>query len=139
MRNLLKKYSSPIVIMGDVLIIPFIFACKGFLGVLIEKGKPCKWTLYGAKCGACGGTHCVQSLFEGDIWGAFLSNPIIFLCIVYLLLTVILLNLVYVLKVKKLAKLLKSMYTEKTVFIILGMFIVYTILRNIPLYISWFS
>ncbi len=139
MRSLLKKYIAPIVIVCDLIIFRLMWVSGELVDFMMTNGKPCSWTLHGAKCGACGGTHCVKSLSEGDVIGAFVSNPMIFLCIIYLGVSVILINLAYVFKIKKVTKLLKVMYSEKMAFIILGMFIVYTILRNIPLYISWFS
>ncbi len=122
----------------DLAVIPGYFLCRWLLQVMLDGGKPCKWTLVGAKCATCGGTHCVQSFLLGDFLGAFSWNPMVFCWILYAIVTFILLNLRFLGRISWAGPILKGMYSLTAFFVALGVFLAYTLLRNIPFLIALF-
>lgn len=116
----------------DAAIIPGIYLCRWVLQEMLDRGEPCKWTLVGAKCATCGGTHCVQSFLQGDLAASFAWNPMVFCWILYAIATGILHNLRFVFHLSWAERVLKGMYSLTAFFVGLGVFLLYTLVRNIP-------
>ena len=126
-------------IAGDLAVIPGWFACKALIGYMMANGEPCDWTKVGAQCGTCGGTRCAQSLLSGDLTAAWEYNPFVFVCFVYLAVSAVLLNLWVVFGWDPAKKVLGKMYNLVTLFIWLGAFFLFVILRNIPFLTRFFA
>ncbi len=137
--EVVKERPALLVSALDVAVIPGYFFCCWLLQVMLDGGKPCKWTQVGAKCATCGGTHCVQSFLQGDILESFFWNPMVFCWILYAIATWILLNLRFLFRMPRVGALLKGMYSLQAFFVALGVFLTYTLLRNIPFLISVFT
>ena len=79
-------------------------------------------------CPSCGGTRCIQNIFQMNFIEAFYSNMVMFLGILYL----VVVNVVYIFNIKKDKPKLTWIYPKwwyAIIFVIL--LIIYTILRNV--------
>lgn len=112
--------------------IPGILLCRWLLQQMLDRGDPCKWTIVGAKCATCGGTHCALCFLQGDFAASFAWNPMVFCWILYAITTGIFLNLRFVFRVAWAGRALKAMYSLTAFFVGLGVFLLYTLVRNIP-------
>ncbi|MBQ7328899.1 MAG: DUF2752 domain-containing protein [Oscillospiraceae bacterium] len=117
----------------DAAVVPGIYVCRWLLQKMLDRGEPCKWTFVGAKCATCGGTHCVQSFLQGDLAASFVWNPMVFCWILYAIATGVLLNLRYVFHLRWAEHVLKGMYSLRVFYVGLGVFLLYTLVRNAPL------
>lgn len=129
----LKEHPWIPVIALDFMVIPGIVICKWLLRTMLAEGKPCRWTLVGAKCATCGGTHCVQSFLQGHFWDSFIWNPMVFCWILYGIVTGVLLNLCFVCNQRWAKSALKGMYSLTAFFVALGVYLLFTLIRNLPL------
>lgn len=98
--------------------------------IIIYYLKPaCPWkTNFHINCAGCGATRMIESIIKLDFYQAFRYNPLLF-C----LLIILLIYIIYIL----ICKLLKKKYyqiKERDWLILLGIIIIYMILRNIPLF-----
>lgn len=121
------------VVLLDILVLPGIQIVKWVLQQMLAGEKPCKWTLVGAKCATCGGTHCVQSFLQADFFAAFFWNPMVFCWILYAIATGILLNLRFVFRQQWAGTILKRMYSLTAFFVGVGAYLLFTLVRNLPL------
>lgn len=74
----------------------------------------------------------MQSFLQGDFSAAFSWNPMVFCWILYAIATGILLNLRFLFRMQWSGSVLKRMYSLTAFFIALGVFLLYTLVRNIP-------
>jgi len=125
------------VLMLDLAILPGIPLCNRLLDRMLAVGKPCKWTFVGAQCGTCGGTHCAQSFLQGAFAEAFWHNPMVFCWILYAIASGLLLNVGFVLGQKWAVTALKKMYSMSAFYVALAAYILFTICRNLPLFLQW--
>lgn len=137
MLDRIRKYAAAMVITADVLVLPLWLLGLWLSDVMLTRGKPCTWAVFGARCGTCGGTHCVQSFLHGEFFEALCHNPMVFLCILYGIFTLVLLNLAFLAKKELAVSILKRMYSVAALFITLGAFTVYTVVINIPFLMNW--
>jgi len=93
MRNILKN--KKLLIAGaDALLLPCLLLCEKLSDLLLSaEGAECLMLRLGGKCVACGGTHFVNALLNGDLAGAFGHNPFLFVLTAVLAGSFILLNL----------------------------------------------
>ena len=133
------KHKKKLVIALDILLIPIMILCRLSTDGMLSQDHPCPWTYVGAQCGSCGGTRCVNHFFSGDIIGAFQLNPFVVICIFYLIFTVVLLNLLVFTKLTWPEKVLRKMYGIPALIISLSGYFLFTILRNIPWFIAFFT
>ena len=136
MLPLVKRFSAHLTVLFDILLIPACFLCHFLSEHMLIGGKPCTWTAFGAKCATCGGTRCVNSFLEGRFTDAFAYNPAVFIGILYVILTVVMLNLLFVFRKKFAKPILLKMYSLTAFFVVMGMLLVFTVVRNIPWIIS---
>ena len=79
-------------------------------------------------CPSCGGTRCMQNIFQGNFIEAFYSNMVIFVGIIYLFI----INIVYIFNIGRENKKLTWLYPKWwNVFIFVAILIAYTIVRNV--------
>lgn len=132
MKRFIVKHKKKLTILLDILV--GVLAVVGrFLTdhLLTSTNEPCDWTLVGAQCGTCGGTRCINHILYGDLIGAFQLNPFVFLFLVYLLVGLVLLN-IYVFAGKPWPwKVLEKMFSLRAVIIILILYFLFIILRNL--------
>ncbi len=114
----------------DVLLIPTAFFFEWLSGVMLAAEKPCRWTLVGAQCGTCGGTHFVNSLLNGRITEAFHYNEFLFFCMIFLVISYILLHLWFFFDAAFAKKMLRYMYSIPTAVIAPGLFMYFIFWRN---------
>lgn len=125
------------VLMLDLAVAPGIGLCRWLSDKMLAGGKPCNWTRIGAQCGTCGGTHCVQSFLQGAFAEAFRQNPMVFCWILYAIVSGLLLNVGFVLGQKWAVTALKKMYSMSAFYVALAAYILFMVLRNLPLFLSW--
>lgn len=130
----LKNNPGKAVLVLDAMILPGL--CKQLIDVMFGIGNTCKWAMVGAMCPTCGGTHCVQSFLNGDFRMAFAYNQMVFGWILYGIFTVLLLNGCFLLHSKWAGRCLRKMYSLTAFLIGVGIYLGYTLLRNIPLLIE---
>lgn len=121
------------------MLIPGTFLCRWLISVMFNVGKPCKWALVGAQCATCGGTHCIESFLYGRFLDAFTWNPMVFCWILYGILTFVLLNVRFVFRGRWAEVCLKKMYSLTAFFIGLGIYLGFTLVRNIPFLLNLLS
>lgn len=137
MKKLLNKKNF--VILGDILLIPFLFFCQRLSAFMLSNHSECKWALLGGKCVTCGGTHFVNALLSGRLSEAFFSNPFLFLLTVFLLFSLLLLNLDQLLGVKFAKKILSKLYTIPMLILWLSAMLIFLLARNAPVFIRIFE
>lgn len=135
----LKKHLWIPVVSVDLLMVSGIWFGKWVLQQMFRFGKPCNWTRFGAQCATCGGTRCVQAFLQGDFIGAFSYNPMVFCWILYGILSAILLNLHILCKQKWAGRVLAQMYSLTAFLIALGVYLMFVLLRNLPLLLGLIS
>ena len=123
----------PAVVLLDLLILPGIWLGRLAVEGMFRRGKPCLWTLFGAKCGTCGGTHCIQSFLYGRVLEAFRWNPIVFCWILFAIATLVLLNALVLLRQRWAGKVLKVMWSMEALYVAVGSYLLFILLRNVPL------
>ncbi len=74
---------------ADALLLLLCHAVVPITDYMLTKGGSCFSLERGLICPACGGTHCLNSLFRGDLAAAFQHNPAMVLGTGYLLLTLL--------------------------------------------------
>lgn len=99
---------------------------------MFQEGKPCAWAIVGLECGTCGGTHCVQSFVFGDILAAFRHNPLVFAWICFGILNVVLVDLWLLADRTWAKKTLRTVWSMPGFFIMVGTYLQFTFLRNVP-------
>lgn len=124
---------SWLILLLDALILPGGCFCKWLTERMLAGGKPCTWAAVGIQCGTCGGTHCVQSFFSGDILSAFTWNPMVFFGILYVIATLVLLNLAFVFRRERPKTWLRNMYSVTALVTGVGVMMIFTYMRNAPL------
>lgn len=105
---------------------------KDFVKLMFRYGKPCPWERFDAKCATCGGTHCVLSFLQGHFAESFAYNPMVFAWILYGIATVLLLNLRFIFRQQWAQSVLRRMYSLPALWIALGAYFSYMIVRNLP-------
>ena len=131
MKLFFKKYKWLLLLGFDLLLIFGGLFCRWLSGRMLETETTCLWLLLGGQCVTCGGTHFVSSLLHGQIIEAFHHNEFLFICTVYLAVSLVLLHPYWLLGAKWAKKLLRLMYNIPTLLIFLmGMFL-FLILRNL--------
>ncbi len=134
LRFFIKKHNKALLLTADILVIPALFLCKKMTEVMFATGKPCRWTLIGIECATCGGTRCVSSLLSGNIFEAYVYNPMIFVGIFCLILFFILVNLDTFFNVKRAKRIIAFVLQERTAYFGVAVFLTFFIARNfIPL------
>lgn len=79
-------------------------------------------------CPSCGGTRCIQNIFQANFIKAFYSNAVIFIGILYLCIV----NVIYIFNMEKAQPKLTWLYPKWWYAIIFSIILViYTIIRNI--------
>ena len=131
-----KHFPRILIVLADLLILPGLLFCKQLSEHMMSTGKPCSWLLVGAQCGTCGGTRCVRAFLSGQLWDSFLFNPIIFTLIVVAIVTVLLLNRWLLCRLSFAKKALKKIYGLVPFLSLMGAWVVFTLLRNIPFFIK---
>ena len=123
-----KKYKKFILIESAV-ILGIIFLWIFINSKLILLVPKCTIREYlGILCPGCGGTTCVSNILRGNFIEAAKANIIIFIAIIYF----IILNIVYIINTFKKKQILKFIYLkEKYVYVWLGMYLIFEIMRNI--------
>lgn len=127
------------VLFVDALLIPGVLLGRWLVAVMYTVGEPCPWAAVGAQCATCGGTHCVESFLRFDFSGAFFHNPMVFGWILYAILTLVLLNVGFVLRCAWASRWLRGMYSLTAFFIGLGIYLGFTLVRNIPFLLNLIS
>ena len=125
------KYKKIIVLILDIAIIPAGVFFKWLAGTMLSTNRPCSWTLFGLQCATCGGTRCVNNLFQGNFVEAFTMNPFIFCCIVYAIVSFILLNILVFTNATFAKKALRIMYSWYSLAFGAVSYAVFFIVRNI--------
>lgn len=123
-----KKYKKFILIESAV-ILGIIFLWIFINSNLILLVPKCMIREYlGILCPGCGGTTCVSNILKGNLLEAAKANIIIFIAILYFRI----LNIVYIINTFKKKKVLKFVYLkEQYVYVWLGMYLIFEIVRNI--------
>lgn len=134
----LKRHVWLLVVALDLLIFSCVWLGKWFLTQMLAIGKPCRWTLFGAQCATCGGTRCIACFLRGDFIGAFSWNPMVFCWVIYAILTAIMLNLRFLCKQEWAATVLRRMYSLPVLYIAIGVYLVFPLIRNLPLLFALF-
>ena len=125
----MKKYYKLIIIQIIIIIsllLTYLFIKLGFTKYLPE----CYWLAnYNFYCPSCGATRCVINLVNGDFLQAFLSNPFLFILIMYLLFV----DLLYIFNTIFNKNYLHCLYPNKWWKIVsfFAIWIIYTIVINI--------
>ena len=109
----------------------FILILIGFLGCFIITDLihfTCPFRLIHLWCPGCGGTRMVKYIFKLEFYKAFRSNPLFFILFILLILYFIFSIIIYLKK--------KYIYipTNKFYNLLIYIIIIYTVLRNIPLF-----
>lgn len=129
----IKEHPAPAVVILDLMILPGLWLGRVAVELLFRQGKPCPWTLFGAKCATCGGTHCIQSFLEGRFLEALRWNPLVFCWILFAIATVVLLNCLVLLKRRWAGKALGVMWSMEAFFVAVGSYLHFAFWRNVPL------
>ena len=138
-EKLKKHHFRIIIIVFDLLILPFGLICKYLSGYMLTFNLPCIFTVFGGKCAGCGGTHFVKNLMSGNIIEAFFDNQFLFVWTVYLAVSLILLNLFLLFNMKFAKKALLVMYSSPALICFMASAFLFFIVRNIPLMINIIS
>jgi len=120
------------VVLMDLLILPGAWLGRLAVELLFRQGKPCPWTLFGAQCATCGGTHCVQSFLHGRFLEAFRWNPLVFCWILFAIATVLLLNALVLLRQRWAGTPLSVMRSMEGFCVIMDSYLHYACWRNVP-------
>ena len=134
-RIFFSRFSVLWTLLMDLLIIIAIPLLRGIIDSMLKLGRPCSWTIIGLQCGTCGGTHCLESFLRLDFVGSFYYNPLVFSWIIYAILSVILANFAFLFKKNWAIVPLKHMYSEKVFWFALATYFLYSIFRNVKLFI----
>ena len=132
----LANHTKTAVIVLDVIVISSVPLFKWLLGCMLAVDRPCSWTILGAKCATCGGTHCIQSFLQGAIWESFCYNPMVFCWILYAMATGLLLIFSVIFRQKWAFFALKKMYTMTVFYVTIAVYILFGVLRNFPVLFS---
>ena len=134
---ILTHYKKLTVVAADLLCLAAVLIGKPLSDVLLQKtDQTCPWTVMGAQCPTCGGTHFVNDLLSGRVWEAFADNQFLFVATVYLVLSLILLNLWWLFDLASAKKVLGWMYNIATLIAWgVGLF-VFLLVRNLPVMIE---
>lgn len=128
----IKKHWKPLsVAAADILLLPMILVCRAITEYMIAQNNICDWTRIGALCGTCGGTRCVYSITNGNLAQAFELNQFVFICAVYLLITLVMLHFAWVFNLKFANIALKWMYSIPALIVASVGFVAFIIIRNI--------
>ncbi len=129
----MKKNAKPVSAAAiDILLVPALVFCERLSGFMIAQNSVCEWTRYGILCGTCGGTRMVNSILHGEFIKAFNLNQFLFLCTIYLAVSLIVLNLAWVFNVGFAKKMIRKMYNLAAVITVLVLFVLFIAIRNIP-------
>ena len=131
----LKIILKILIIAVDVALIPCMILCRMLSGMMLSYESTCLMAVIKGKCLTCGGTHFVRDLLTGKIFDAFMDNHFLFLCTMYLLITLVVINLCVLFKVEFAKKMLKYMYSIPALIIFFSVMILFMVLRNIPMWI----
>ncbi|MBQ9982467.1 MAG: DUF2752 domain-containing protein [Oscillospiraceae bacterium] len=111
----------------------FLIICNIYIKFSNILRIPCfLYASTGYLCPGCGATRCIKALLKGNIFRAFINNPIIFLLIVFIILIYIkLFCRTFLSKDKKIIPESKYFYIALS-----GIILIYCILRNFIPYIQ---
>lgn len=137
MKKLLQ-FRKPIILVADALVIPALFFCEWLSDQMLATTSTCAWTLLGAKCITCGGTHFVNTLLNGQFVEAFNHNQYLFLLAIFFAVSFVLLNLYWLFDLRFAKAALKKMYNIPVLIIACVGVLAFLVLRNIPLWIHLF-
>lgn len=132
----LRKHAAMAVVAMDLLILPGIWLGRIVVELMFRQGKPCLWTYFGAQCATCGGTHCIQSFLNGQFTDAFRWNPLVFCWILIGIITLVLLNAMVLLRQRWAEKILRAVYSMPGFFTLVGSYLLFAFLRNVPLFFN---
>lgn len=135
MKKTLKIILRVFIILFDVALVPFLILCRWLSGQMLQTESECLLLQFNGKCLSCGGTHFVNDLLSGRIFDAFMDNHLFFICVIYLLITLVLLNLWSLFNLKFAKKMLKCMYNIPALLAFVTFVILFLVLRNIPMII----
>ena len=132
-KAFLRKYPWVPVALLDGAIAVGYFVGEWAIRLMYAFGRPCNWERVGARCATCGGTHCIEFFLQGNFAEAFSRNQMVFCWILYGILTVLLLNLRYFCKQLWAERVLRHMYSLRSFFVALAVYLLFTLFRNLPL------
>lgn len=137
-KRTLKMIFRILVIVADGLLVPALVLCRWLSEQMLSAPEaPCYVTLFGGKCITCGGTHFVYDLLSGKIITAFMDNQFLFICTLYLFVTLIMLNLFLVFNLDFAKKVLKYMYNIPVLIGFIVFLFLFIFIRNIPMIIHF--
>lgn len=130
-----NRLNKILIICTDFLILPFLYLCRYLSRFMLDfMPDTCMYAKFGAKCVTCGGTHFVNELSKGNLLEAFNHNQFLFLLMIFFIVAFIFLNIYILFNSKVAKKVLSIMFCLKTLYIIVGVLVVFLFLRNIPFY-----
>ena len=106
---------------------------------MLTTSSQCLFLRLGGKCVACGGTHFVKALLNGNLTEAFHHNQYLFLLTVVLVLSLVLLNLYWLFGLNFAGKTLSKIYCVRGLIIATAALTVFFILRIAPIFIRLFT
>ena len=133
MKRAFKIVSRILVILTDVVIIPLLIFFRWLSGQMLQTDSECLLLRFNGQCLSCGGTHFVNDLLSGRIIDAFMDNQFFFICVLYLLITLVLLNLWLIFNLRFAKKILKYMYSIPALISFVLVLILFLILRNVSM------
>ncbi|MBQ8605649.1 MAG: DUF2752 domain-containing protein [Clostridia bacterium] len=134
MVKFLKKHKKIIIVICDVLFVPFLFCCHLLTDYMLTLPPSCSFVRFGGKCITCGGTHFVNYITSFRIAEAFEQNQFLFVLSIYFGISIIFLNLYLLFNNSFAKKALLKMYNIPVLIIILSVMGVFFIVRNIPMF-----
>lgn len=139
MKAWICKHKKLLLLACHFLAAPAALFFRYLSGEMLKTHTVCSWLLLGAKCPTCGGTHFVNALFSGDILGALQHNAFLFLLTVFFGVSLIFLDLAVFFRVAFAEKALKKMYSIPSLIVFCTLLVLFTILRNLHIFLLPFQ
>lgn len=119
------------ILLAIALICLLIYCSRSFIKKLPSINIPCLMYLMGFNCPFCGGTRCIAALLSFDFKTAFYYNPLVVLVLVLLAFYFL---FCFVSCFKKEYKPPRLKIGNTGIYIIIGIVILFTVVRNLPFY-----
>ncbi len=120
-----------ILILADIAVVIAAGFSPAVASALLPRLGACYFARYGLLCPSCGGTRCVYNLFTGRIVEAFACNAAVFCVILYGLLLLVMVNIRLFSNGRWGHRVMRAMVHPAALASLLGVYILYGILRNI--------